>query len=65
MYNVYVYNDLKQQKMPKRIKMLTSKWNRKQENTIHTSCKITSMHSVCRETIFYVANNGEGGGEEF
>ena len=31
LYGVYVYNYLKRQKMPKRVKMFTSKWHRKQQ----------------------------------
>ena len=30
LYGVYVYNDPKRQKMPKCVKMFTSKWHRKQ-----------------------------------
>ena len=34
----------------------------KARTLLHTSFKNISMHSVCREKIFFVANNGEGGG---
>ena len=32
--NLYVYNYLKRQKMPKRVKIFTSKWHRKQEHLL-------------------------------
>ena len=32
LYGVYVHNDPKRQKMPKRVKMFTSKWHRKQRH---------------------------------
>ena len=32
LYQLYVYNDLKRQKMPKRVKLFTSKWHRKQQH---------------------------------
>ena len=32
LYPLYVYNDLKRQKMPKRVKIFTSKWHRKQQH---------------------------------
>ena len=32
LYPLYVYNYLKQQKMPKRVKIFTSKWHRKQQH---------------------------------
>ena len=30
----HIHNSLKRQKMPKRVKMLTSKWHRKEENLL-------------------------------
>ena len=34
----------------------------KTRTLLHTYFKIISLHSVCQETFFSVANNGEGGG---
>ena len=36
----------------------------KARTLLHTYFNFISMHSVCQETIFSVANNREGGGEE-
>ena len=59
-YGVYVYNDKKQQKMPKRVKMLTSKWHRKQDHFfIHPFRSFQCLRFV--EKQFFDANNGEGG----
>ena len=49
--------------MPKRVKMITSKWHRKEENfLIHTSFQVPQNAFGLSRTILFVANNVEGGG---
>ena len=48
--------------MPKCVKMLSSKWHRKQEHFFIHSLKIT-MHSVCQETIFFCRKQLGNGGD--
>ena len=48
--------------MPKRVKMLTSKWHRKQEHIIHTFRLFQCIRFV-KKQFFSVANNREGGGD--
>ena len=52
LYWLYVYNDLKRQKMPKGVKIFTSKWHRKQQHFFTQPFLIILMHSVCREEFF-------------
>ena len=59
-YGVYVHNYLKRQKKPKRIKMLTSKWHRKEENFFtHHFRSLKCIRFV--ENNFFVAHKREGG----
>ena len=47
--------------MPKRVKILTSQWHRKQENFFtHHFRSLKCIRRV--ENNFFVANSGEGGG---
>ena len=50
LYPLYVCNYLKRQKMPKRVKIFTSKWHRKQQHLLIQPH--TPMHVVCREEFF-------------
>ena len=55
LYPLYVYNYLKQQKMPKRVKIFTSKWHRKQQHLfIHPFRSLQCIRFV--EKKFFVAN---------
>ena len=69
LYPLYVYNYLKRQKMPKRVKIFTSKWHRKQQHLfIHPFRSLQCIRFVEKE--FFVANKltrtylvqGKGGG---
>ena len=52
---IYVYNYLKRQKMPKRVKIFTSKWHRKQQHLfIHPFRSLKCIRFV--EKKFFVAN---------
>ena len=54
-HRVYVYNYLKRQKMPKRVKIFTSKWHRKQQHLfIHPFRSLQCIRFV--EKKFFVAN---------
>ena len=54
-YPLYVYNYLKRQKMPKRVKIFTSKWHRKQQHLfIHPFRSLQCIRFV--EKNFFVAN---------
>ena len=60
-YGVNLHNYLKRQKMPKRIKMLTSIWHQKEENLLtHHFRSLKCIRFV--KNNFFVTNNGEGGG---
>ena len=55
LYGVYVYNYPKRQKMPKRVKMFTSKWHRKQRHFfIHPFLSLQCIRFVGRN--FFVEN---------
>ena len=55
LYPLYVYNYLKRQKMPKRIKIFTSKWHRKQQHlSIQPFRSLQCIQIV--EKKFFVAN---------
>ena len=55
LYPLYVYNNPKQQKMPKRVKMFTSKWHRKQRHFfIHPFTSLQCIWFVGRK--FFVEN---------
>ena len=55
LYPLYVYNYPKQQKMPKRVKMFTSKWHRKQRHFfIHPFTSLQCIWFVGRK--FFVKN---------
>ena len=69
LYPLYVYNYPKQQKMPKRVKMFTSKWHRKQRHFfIHPFTSLQCIWFVGRK--LFVENKltraylkwGKGGG---
>ena len=69
LYPLYVYNYLKRQKMPKRVKIFTSKWHRKQQHLLmHPFRSLQCIRFV--EKNFFVANKltraylmwGKGGG---
>ena len=61
-HKVYAYNDLKWQEMPKRVKMLTSKWHQKQEHFfIHTFRSFRCIQLV-KKQIFMLQTIGKGGG---
>ena len=70
-HRVYVYNYLKRQKMPKRVKIFTSKWHREQQHLfIHPLRSLQCIRFV--EKNFFVANKltraylcKERGGDEF
>ena len=54
LYPLYVYNYLKRQKMPKRVKIFTSKWHRKQQHLfIHPFRSLQCIRFV--EKNFFVA----------
>ena len=54
-HRVYVYNYLKRQKMPKRVKIFTSKWHREQQHLfIHPLRSLQCIRFV--EKNFFVAN---------
>ena len=58
-YGVYVYKYLKRQKRPKRVKMLTSKWHRKQEYFfIHLHNRSFQCIRFVEKHFFSVTNNG-------
>ena len=71
LYPLYMYNNPKQQKMPKRINMFTSKWHRKQRDFfIHPFTSLQCIWFVGRN--FFVKNkltrallSGEKGGMNF
>ena len=68
LYTLYVYHYLKRQKMPKRIKIFTSKWHRKQQHLlIHPFSSLQCIRLVennffCREQAYqslsYVRKGG-------
>ena len=70
LYPLYVYNYLKWQKMPKRVKIFTSKWHRKQQHLfIHPFRSLQCIRFVekncfCREQAYqslsYVRKGGGG-----
>ena len=68
-YRVYVYNYLKLQKMPKRVKMFTSKWHQKQQHFfIHPfrslQCiRFVEKNFLSRTSLPEPILCGEGGGE--
>ena len=67
-YGVYVYSDLKQQKMPKCVKMITSKWHRKQEHFfIHSirSFQCIWFVRLSRNNFLCRKQWGKGGGRNF
>ena len=55
------HNYLKRQKMPKRVKMLTSKWHQKEETSSHIILDPSNAFSLPR-TIFCCQQWGRGGG---
>ena len=72
LYPLYVYNYLKRQKMPKRVKIFTSKWHRKQQHLLmHPFRSLQCIQFVeknffCREQAYQsLSYVRKGGGGEF
>ena len=62
LYGVYVHNYHRRQKMPKRVKMLTSKWHKKEENFFTHHFRSLKCSRLAENIFFCCEQWGKRGG---